>query len=179
VLIYCFCCAYNGATLTAEGVKMRELKFRAWDGKQIRYDVTGFKHGSLNEMQGVFLDGDYYFISESADKQHGDISMRAVVMQFTGLHDKNGVEIYEGDIVKGRGDINFSAMNEKYGPEKNWPDRVSEWIYKTNIDSVVMDRFPVYWLKDESFGYDGECLVNHENCEVIGNIHQNPELLDD
>lgn len=134
---------------------MRELKFRAWDGKRIRYDVTGFEHGSLNEMHGVFLDGDYYAIFESADKQHGDIASRAVVMQFTGLHDKNGTEIYEGDIVAGK---RCKSVVE----------------FKNNIGSCgcCYESF-------EGSGFIAEDVRLGKVCEVIGNIYKNPELIDD
>jgi uncharacterized phage protein (TIGR01671 family) len=67
---------------------MDQLKFRAWDGEKIRYDVTGFEHGEQNEMAGVFLNGDYYAIRETP------------IMQFAGLLDCEGKGIYEQDILE-------------------------------------------------------------------------------
>lgn len=75
-------------------------------------------------------------------------STRFIAEQFTGLKDKNEREIYEGDIV---------ALNEQ-------------------IDVVDLSRFR-YWLRNEDFGYEGEGLISPDYCEVIGNIHENPELL--
>ncbi len=59
---------------------MRELKFRAWDGQRMRYDVS-VKDGIAQWREG------------------SDAVLSHKVMQYTGLHDKNGREIYEGDIV--------------------------------------------------------------------------------
>lgn len=67
----------------------REIKFRVWDkkSKKLHYDITGFEFG-VKEMTGVFIDGDFY------NKENIEL------MQYTGLKDKNGVEIYEGDILE-------------------------------------------------------------------------------
>jgi uncharacterized phage protein (TIGR01671 family) len=79
--------------------------------------------------------------------------------QYTGLKDKNGVEIYEGDIVK---------TNDKYYP-------INSVIYYAG----VINEHDGDW--DE--WYAGFCLedVDHTplntDCEVIGNIYENPELL--
>lgn len=75
---------------------MRELKFRAWDGKTVRYDATGFEHGDNNEMLGVFLNGDYYSI---VDRVECKLGTQAIVMQYTGVKDKNGADIYEKDVI--------------------------------------------------------------------------------
>lgn len=61
------------------------------------------------------------------------------LMQFTGLHDRNGKEIYEGDIVK-----------------------------------LYHDKLGVYWDKDGHWSHCGLLDLS----EVIGNIHENPELLE-
>lgn len=64
---------------------MRELKFRAWDGQSIRYDITGFEHGVKNEMDGVFIDGEYYSMRDESLTAALD-GRHASVMQYTGLN---------------------------------------------------------------------------------------------
>ena len=129
----------------------RVIKFRAWDLKEMRYDVTGLEYGVENEMSGAFLDGNYYAISNF----NGDIySKTASIMQFTGLHDVNGVEIYEGDIVS------VSGIG--------------------NAEIKICQCYGVCYKVSGKHGYTElpyiDCAAENDYPTIIGNIHQNPEL---
>lgn len=77
------------------------------------------------------------------------------VGQFTGLTDKNGVKIFEGDIV--RYDVNYHDMVISYDVE-NW----GGWLYEDMDDNMQAYSIYEFCLKDIA---------------VVGNIHDNPEIL--
>lgn len=120
---------------------MREIKFR---GK--RLDNGEWIEGDLLRML------DHWFIfpdpaPEGIDKYAVD---PATVGEYTGLKDKNGKEIYEGDIVK-------------------WDECVADYRFITQIAEVSYNK------SSASFEPLGEYC--YESFEVIGNIHDNPEFL--
>jgi uncharacterized phage protein (TIGR01671 family) len=120
---------------------MRAIKFRAWDGKQM---TRAF---ALDERGKPFQ----FLMSIPEKTEDRDWP----VMQFTGLTDKNGRDIYEGDVVRG--------VYEGWG------------IVKGQV--VWVDcSFEVSMLepKDEKF-WD---LEDNEGWEVIGNVFENQELLE-
>ena len=92
-----------------------------------------------------------------------------IVMQCTGLKDKNGKLIYEGDILQSE---EYPFKNEKgynYAAEVLWDDASATFYYYTfRISNNVVGR---------STGNTGE-LNEYEDWEVIGNIYENKELLE-
>ena len=86
--------------------------------------------------------------------------------QFTGLTDKNGKKIFEGDIVRGR---HWTSYNDK-NPEDFHPWRV-DWSEKSGLITFVDSPTTKARLSIHDFADFGEV-------EVIGNIHDNPELLE-
>lgn len=133
---------------------MREIKFRGWhNGAK---DMVYFGLGEDN----IQCEG------EDGEKFKFMIKDGHPVMQYTGLKDKNGEEIYEGDVVE----IELSA-------ERAFGDGKSETF-----------RIEIFFGKDASFhgrrigiptdlysvGSSGSAVVRKE---VIGNIYENPELL--
>lgn len=111
---------------------MREIKFRAWHTRGVSKDEFAMTYWVL----GSGLDNSVFF-SNAKD-----------VMQFTGLKDKNGKEIYEGDILQ---------TNE------------AGWKAK------VIFNHGAFLLVDNRGGFSTE--PEWKECEVIGNIHENPELV--
>ena len=137
---------------------MREIKFRTWDTEN--KEMLKVENLYWDETTGEFLIRttmytDYF----STD----DI----VIMQYTGLKDKNGVEIYEGDIVK------INAHSYDFGFEN---DRIGEIRFIEGCFGFYRQLSEKEYLFNELATESGYGEL--EYYEVIGNIYENPELLE-
>ena len=130
---------------------MREIKFRAWDGEgMFLQDNIGDDFDFVLNRDGLvlLLNEQYHECGSGvAVEMWRYVEADAVFMQFTGLKDKNGVDIYEGDIVNAYGCGNY-------------------------IKPIFFDK--------GMFMMGNKCLHAYVcvDVRVIGNIHQNKELLD-
>jgi len=151
---------------------MREIKFRAWV-----YDEEKEGNKMVNVI-GIFFKGNrfipYRVIIDEEEKVW--LLPNSELMQFTGLKDSKGKEIYEGDIVR--------FYEQGYDPnepdeERIEPETTTVFIYwNENGKCLAIDWgyedgriAPVGW----GYVYIRNSLFNYH--EVIGNIYENPELL--
>ena len=122
---------------------MREIKFRQW-------------HNGRMQSFG-FLEDKHNCVSFTC-AQNNRID-KYPVMQFTGLKDKNDVDIYEGDFLGG-------AWRTVY---VHWCDHCKSIEFAMHEHGCMCCSGDIHWV-------DAVCA---DNLEVIGNIHQHPELLED
>lgn len=122
----------------------REIKFRAWCKYANGYVMDYDPYGDEYSCEGTPINDLF--------TQKAQESLNQILMQYTGLKDKNGVEIYEGDIVKGE-----------------WIQEVVSWQDDTS-------GFYPFADSPENCGHCGGG-TSPMSVDVIGNIHENPELL--
>jgi uncharacterized phage protein (TIGR01671 family) len=141
---------------------MREIKFRAWDKKKKKW-IKPIDALWLCIIQDInHNESELADTSRYSDSWHEYLPSDHEISQYTGLKDKNGKEIYEGDIVRrptgALGFVKYSA-GEYCGFGLNFPGY---------IDPKDEMEIP------ETFGF---IFPKLELGEVIGNIYENPELV--
>ncbi|WP_167397328.1 YopX family protein [Lysinibacillus mangiferihumi] len=136
----------------------REIKFRAWvENEHIKNGPYPFMNQHIEFMGGLIND----IFATSGKEPLNSLHNKITYMQYTGLKDAKGKEIYEGDIVDYLGDIDHINSN------------VLRVIEYKNEEACFVARLPV--------GVDGEEAVylNEHDFKVVGNIYENPTLLEE
>jgi uncharacterized phage protein (TIGR01671 family) len=125
---------------------MRPIKFRAWDKRGKKMILPPSPYDSQIGLKFFTLDGRCYI---------GGVHQKYELLQYTGLKDKNGKEIYEGDIIY--------SIN----------------IFIRHIPLVVQFENGTFLAKTATPRKDIEGIRNlvDQPCEIIGNIYEHPELL--
>lgn len=131
-------------------------KFRCWDERLGLTEVVSidFFRKKIKINHWEYGDSNFFPLDEVA------------LMQSTGLKDKNGVEIFEGDVVKvsdgGNEEDSYTSVVKNYADE-GYPafdiEAPSSWYYESNVLSTIMGG-------------------DYETIEVIGNVWENPNLLE-
>lgn len=138
---------------------MRELIYRVWDKESECYlDET--------DILGITPDGEFILYRDEPDEVCIlEVKDSFIIEQFTGLYDRDGKKIYAGDIVKVQSeelypfDLGIVGFDDRKG------------IY----DFYVIERGKIYW--DSGCDQCSRMAREGYTTEVIGNIHENKELL--
>ena len=134
---------------------MCEIKYRVWSKKQKTYNYKHpfNTHGCFYISQNGVLFSDYGNVITPEIKQD-----YFVIERYTGIKDQDDKEIYEGDILRWKHYYEITGEDIETTAKVYWEEKDASF--------VVGDWF-------ESLGH----LVDEDKVEVVGNIHENPELL--
>ena len=140
----------------------REIKFRAWDKVKKQW-AFGYK-----ELGGFSVFGELHILGELQIKDLNNFE----VMQFTGLLDKNGKEIYEGDVLEFFG--NKKKPEHPYN-EVFWQQEKGRWALRIIGKKIHSENAHG---ETEIIGLNEQQLERDEGYYIIiGNIYENPELI--
>jgi len=142
---------------------MREFKFRVWSIEEKQFispnilevfdesgDLTAFKYIKTGKLNPLYMPVENY-----------------IIQQYTGLTDSKGNHIYEGDIIK---EHHFEDWGDKIGYEY-----IGIVVYKVCSDGILFAEYKTIPAKNQNTKFRGNAIQS--DCEVIGNIFENPELL--
>ncbi len=133
---------------------MREIKFRAKE--------LGTGEWVIGDLRILCTRPHIHNFLYSPSKKYIDMS---TIGQFTGQHDKNGKEIYEGDIVK-HSLFDFFDNEEQHKSVVEYCNGMAAFFVKLSEDSDYGSYLELGWVYKED-----------QEIEVIGNVYDNPELL--
>lgn len=148
---------------------MREIKFRAWDeiNKIMHYDFQFVKTGDEDNDWILFTSNKQPKFPINDWSTNPYFSQQLKIMQYTGIKDKNGKEIYEGDI------ISESIYQE---PAEYCGEELYQIKYlKSGFAKISIINSKRLWYLCEYFDPHGT-FNNLNNIKVIGNIYENPNL---
>lgn len=132
----------------------REIKFRVWNGIEMVTDITVGKFGTFYvnpENNGLSIN-DYASITPFTTKYNDNIPL----MQYTGLKDKNGKEIYEGDILCITNvDLDDGTETKRFG--------AVEWDVNRCLFYITNQEWKM--------------IPPNSNWTIVGSIYENPKLL--
>ena len=131
---------------------MRKIKFRVWHNNEKRWLDPWAEEDPMLSLQD-FGKGCEVYLYDRKTKEHSNINCQmddVVIQQYTGLKDKNGVEIYEGDLL-----LSGFFRTEENPVEVSWKDDYSHW----GFDAKNGQRGPLLKIHQQSY-------------EVVGNIFE-------
>ena len=133
----------------------REIKFRGWDTrKKVMYSAEEMGKDQLT----LSVDGRGFINVSGRSTKLSTFATHIIPMQYTGLKDKNGVEIHEGDIVH----IGNCPMNSTV----YWDDSLACFMTSPSHEHKGPRQL------------SASAWTEHNVCEIVGNIHQSPNLLE-
>ena len=140
------------------------IKFRAWDKEndEMLFPDDTDKVSFVIEAEGV----ETYDMRYPGDEYSGLAYLDTILMQSTGLKDLNGVEIFEGDIVR----YTWDMLSDVNATEKGKKVRISKVFWSDWRASWAVGKKS---CNNDLFRY----ARNGNTVEVIGNIYEQPELL--
>ncbi|HFD2036147.1 TPA: YopX family protein [Clostridium perfringens] len=139
----------------------RDIKFKIWDKEQKKFLEINWEGEDTRHTKGkaniCYSDRVYVTLSGYVNEDGWPYEVDADILQYTGLKDKNGKEIYEGDILinTNKSKLNLGIENQKY-----------LIVYR----ALGFDLKPLFKGRALKF--------NYTDLELIGNIYENQELLE-